>query len=95
VQDYDFMCRHRILCKAGAAYLRNLRAAFYAVRPRASITSVLIRSPGRGGFFIGIFGLLLRLEQDSCLWGSGASEVGGKISILIIRATTLLSQNVF
>jgi len=29
-------------------------AAFDTVRPRASITSVLIRSPGWGGFFIGI-----------------------------------------
>src|SRR5271165_7160515 len=42
-------------------------AAFDTLRPRASITSVLIRSPGWGGFFIGIAGLLMVVDQIKIL----------------------------
>src|SRR5271157_6123612 len=38
-------------------------AAFDTLRPRASTISVLIRSPGWGGFFMGIAGLLMVVDQ--------------------------------
>src|SRR5689334_11141827 len=38
-------------------------AAFDTLRSRASITSVLISSPGWGGFFIGITNLLVVVSQ--------------------------------
>src|ERR1035437_6030618 len=38
-------------------------AAFDTLRPRASMISVLIRSPGWGGFFMGITGLLMVVDQ--------------------------------
>ena len=45
--------------------LTKISAAFETVRPRASITSVLIKSPGWGGFFIGISVSLFRLPAVS------------------------------
>src|SRR5260370_39074997 len=41
----------------------KISAAFVTLRPRASMTSVLIRSPGWGGFFMGIAGLLMVVDQ--------------------------------
>src|SRR5271165_6644998 len=41
----------------------KISAAFDTLRPRASMTSVLIRSPGWGGFFMGIAGLLMVVDQ--------------------------------
>src|SRR5271154_7200647 len=41
----------------------KISAAFDTLRPRASMTSVLIRSPGWGGFFMGIAGLLMVIDQ--------------------------------
>src|ERR1035441_1706255 len=38
-------------------------AAFETLSPSASITSVLMRSPGWGGFFMGIVGLLVIVNQ--------------------------------
>src|SRR5260370_10338220 len=38
-------------------------AAFETLRPSASITSVLMRSPGWGGFFIGIVRLLMIVNE--------------------------------
>src|SRR5450759_2449234 len=38
-------------------------AAFDTLRPRASMISVLIRSPGWGGFFMGIAVLLMVVDQ--------------------------------
>src|SRR5580704_6985184 len=41
----------------------KISAAFDTFRPRASMISVLIRSPGWGGFFMGIAGLLMVVDQ--------------------------------
>src|SRR5450755_3426892 len=41
----------------------KISAAFDTLRPRASTISVLIRSPGWGGFFMGIAGLLMVIDQ--------------------------------
>src|SRR5579863_4803352 len=41
----------------------KISAAFDTLRPRASMTSVLIRSPGWGGFFMGMAGLLMVVDQ--------------------------------
>src|SRR5437870_8135807 len=41
----------------------KISAALDTLRPRASTTSVLIRSPGWGGFFMGIAGLLVVIDQ--------------------------------
>src|SRR5664279_2438815 len=41
----------------------KISAAFDTVRPRASTISVLIRSPGWGGFFMGIASLLMVVDQ--------------------------------
>src|ERR1039457_4717315 len=41
----------------------KISAAFDTLRPRASMTSVLIRSLGWGGFFMGIAGLLMVVDQ--------------------------------
>src|ERR1022692_1143453 len=41
----------------------KISAAFDTLRPRASTISVLIRSPGWGGFFMGIAGLLMVVDQ--------------------------------
>src|SRR5271165_4719216 len=41
----------------------RISAAFDTLRPRASMTSVLIRSPGWGGFFMGIVGFLMVVDQ--------------------------------
>src|SRR5580658_10892981 len=41
----------------------KMSAAFDTLRPRASMTSVLIRSPGWGGFFMGMAGLLMVVDQ--------------------------------
>src|SRR3989454_11083489 len=47
----------------------NISAAFDTLRPRASMTSVLIRSPGWGGFFMGIAGLLMVVDQVNIAGG--------------------------
>src|SRR5437870_9928392 len=44
-------------------------AAFDTLRPRASTISVLIRSPGWGGFFMGIAGLLMIVDQVNVAGG--------------------------
>src|SRR6266700_3272150 len=41
----------------------KISAAFEMLRPRASMISVFIRSPGWGGFFMGIAGLLVVVDQ--------------------------------
>src|SRR5579863_7190143 len=41
----------------------KISAAFDTLRPSASMISVLIRSPGWGGFFMGIAGLLMVVDQ--------------------------------
>src|ERR1700689_496052 len=41
----------------------KISAAFDTLRPRASTISVLIRSPGWGGFFMGIASLLIVVDQ--------------------------------
>src|ERR1035437_3907870 len=41
----------------------RISAAFDTLRPRASMISVLIRSPGWGGFFMGMQGLLVIIDQ--------------------------------
>src|SRR6202521_3869213 len=41
----------------------KISAAFDTLRPRASTISVLIRSPGWGGFFMGIARLLMVVDQ--------------------------------
>src|SRR6266851_4791417 len=41
----------------------KISAAFETLRPRASMISVLIRSPGWGGFFMGISNLLMVVDQ--------------------------------
>src|SRR5271157_3828247 len=41
----------------------RISAAFDTLRPRASIISVLIKSPGWGGFFMGIRALLMVVDQ--------------------------------
>src|SRR5271165_5314639 len=41
----------------------RISAAFDTLRPRALMISVLIRSPGWGGFFMGIVGLLMVVDQ--------------------------------
>src|ERR1022692_2874118 len=41
----------------------KISAAFDTLRSRASMISVLIRSPGWGGFFMGIAGLLMVVDQ--------------------------------
>src|SRR6202035_376672 len=41
----------------------KISAAFDTLSPRASMISVLIRSPGWGGFFMGIAGLLMVIDQ--------------------------------
>src|SRR5205807_2153433 len=41
----------------------KISAAFVTLRPRASTISVLIRSPGWGGFFMGIASLLMVVDQ--------------------------------
>src|SRR5271157_734982 len=41
----------------------RISAAFDTLRPRASMISVLIRSPGWGGFFMGIRVLLMVVDQ--------------------------------
>src|SRR5262249_20304962 len=48
--------------KRGAAHFQNLRRLRY-VEAEASMTPVLIRSPGWGGFFMGIAGLLMVVDQ--------------------------------
>src|SRR2546430_2214753 len=47
----------------------KISAAFDTLRPRASMTSVLIRAPGWGGFFIGIAGLLMVVDQINIAGG--------------------------
>src|SRR4029077_17684691 len=49
--------------ESGARRTFNISAAFDTLRPRASMTSVLIRSPGWGGFFMGIAGLVMVVDQ--------------------------------
>src|SRR5271165_2242213 len=44
-------------------------AAFDTLSPRASMISVLIRSPGWGGFFIGIANLLMVVNQVNIAGG--------------------------
>src|SRR5277367_3011287 len=41
----------------------KISAAFDTVRPSASMISVLIKSPGWGGFFMGIASLLMVVDQ--------------------------------
>src|SRR5208282_1066826 len=41
----------------------KISAAFDTLRPRASMTSVLIRPPGWGGFFMGISASLVVVDQ--------------------------------
>ena len=41
----------------------KMSAAFVTLRASASMISVLIKSPGWGGFFMGIKGLLMVVEQ--------------------------------
>src|ERR1700693_5273196 len=47
----------------------RISAAFDTVRPRASMTSVLIRSPGWGGFFMGISRLSVIVDQINVAGG--------------------------
>src|SRR5207245_11115748 len=47
----------------------KISAAFDTLRPRASMISVLIRSPGWGGFFMGIAGLLMVVDQVNIAGG--------------------------
>src|SRR5258708_13150951 len=47
----------------------KISAAFDTLRPRASTISVLIRSPGWGGFFMGIAGLLMVVDQVNIAGG--------------------------
>src|SRR6266853_2931893 len=56
---------------------RTLRisAAFDTLSPRASMISVLISSPGWGGFFIGITGLLMVVDQV---------DVAGRIRLFVV-----------
>src|SRR2546430_4901424 len=53
----------------------RISAAFDTVRPRASMISVLIRSPGWGGFFMGIAGLLMVVDQVN---------VGGSVRLFAV-----------
>src|SRR5580658_5498553 len=46
-----------------ARHTFKISAALDTLRPRASMTSVLIRSPGWGGFFMGTAGLLMVVDQ--------------------------------
>src|ERR1035438_7648228 len=50
-------------------------AAFETLRPRASITSVLMRSPGWGGFFMSIVRLLVIVNQV---------DVAGRIRLFVV-----------
>src|SRR5438105_1677813 len=47
----------------------KISAAFDTLRSRASIISVLMRSPGWGGFFIGIASLLVVVDQINVAGG--------------------------
>src|ERR1017187_6551280 len=47
----------------------RISAASDTLRPRASTTSVLIRSPGWGGFFMGIASLLMIVDQVNIAGG--------------------------
>src|SRR5579862_7535217 len=47
----------------------KISAAFDTLRPRASMTSVLIRSPGWGGFFMGISASLVVVDQVNIAGG--------------------------
>src|SRR6202050_2023174 len=47
----------------------KISAAFETLRPRALMTSVLIRSPGWGGFFMGIASLLMVVDQVNIAGG--------------------------
>src|ERR1700719_2668819 len=47
----------------------RISAAFDTLRPRASTISVLIRSPGWGGFFMGIPDLLMVVDQVNIAGG--------------------------
>src|SRR5258707_9289488 len=53
----------------------KISAAFDTLRPRASIISVLIRSPGWGGFFIGIAGLLMVVDQV---------DIAGRVGLFVV-----------
>src|SRR5271170_4318812 len=53
----------------------KISAAFDTLRPRASMISVLIRSPGWGGFFMGIAKLLMVVDQ---------LNVAGGIRLLVV-----------
>src|SRR5580700_239634 len=47
----------------------RISAAFDTLRPRASTISVLIKSPGWGGFFMGIAGILVVVDQVNIAGG--------------------------
>src|ERR1700690_2057832 len=47
----------------------KISAAFDTLRPRASTISVLIRSPGWGGFFMGIASLVMVIDQVNIAGG--------------------------
>src|ERR1700680_4702255 len=47
----------------------KISAAFDTLMPRASMISVLIRSPGWGGFFMGIASLLMVVDQVNIAGG--------------------------
>src|ERR1700726_1066596 len=47
----------------------KISAVFDTLRPRASTISVFIRSPGWGGFFMDIAGLLMVIEQVNIAGG--------------------------
>src|SRR2546427_13006795 len=53
----------------------RISAAFDTLRPRASMISVLIRSPGWGGFFMGIASLLMVVDQVNVAGGVGLFAV--------------------
>src|SRR5438132_6592143 len=58
--------RAALPCRRSESVARRtfkISAAFDTLRPRASMISVLIRSPGWGGFFMGIAGLLMVVDQ--------------------------------
>src|SRR5436309_4618022 len=65
-------------CKRSESVARRtfkISAAFDTLRPRASMTSVLIRPPGWGGFFIGISDSLMVVDQVN---------IAGRIRLFVV-----------
>src|ERR1039457_3035073 len=58
----------------------KISAAFETVRPRASMTSVLIKSPGWGGFFMGISVSLVLID----LVVIDKVDIAGSVRLLVV-----------